>query len=237
MIATATHTVASGKLLFNWFDVALICVVFFGFWRGRKNGMTKEFVPLLQWLTTVIAAGLGYAPLGDLLIKQGFARGLRDFLQTLKILGDSINEKTAGYVTAYLGIVVVLLIIFSLFKLKLKARLEGSQMFGSTEYYFGMVAGVLRYFCMVLFALALLNAPNYTQVDIQRQKFSDNRWLGGGLQGYSGDYIPHVYEVQTSIFKDSLAGPFLKDNLGILLVTTTGPNGTPAKTPVISIGQ
>ena len=221
----------------NWFDVALLGVILFGFWRGRKNGMTKEFVPLVQWVTTVVAAGLGYALLGDLLIQQGIAKGLKEFLQTIKLLGDSISEKTAGYVAAYLIIVTVLLIIFSLFKLKLKARLEGSQAFGSTEYYMGMIAGVLRYFCMVLFALALLNAPNYTLVDIQRQKFSDNRWLGGGMQGYSGNFFPHAYEVQSSIFKESLAGPFLKDNLGSLLVNTTGASGPAARPAVISIGH
>jgi hypothetical protein len=35
---------------FNWFDVALVLVLAFGFWRGRKRGMTKELLPTLQWL-------------------------------------------------------------------------------------------------------------------------------------------------------------------------------------------
>ena len=30
---------------FNWFDVALVLVLAFGFWRGRKRGMTKELLP------------------------------------------------------------------------------------------------------------------------------------------------------------------------------------------------
>jgi hypothetical protein len=39
--------------------------------------------------------------------------------------------------------------------------------------------------------------------------------------------------VQTSVFKESLTGPFLKDDLPVLLVNTGGP----VRTPVVSFGQ
>lgn len=237
MIAAATQNLAPGKLPFNWFDVALLLVLLFGLWRGRKNGMTKEFVPLVQWLATVIGGAFGYQPLGDLLSQQGFARGFRDFLQTIKLFGDSINEKTVAYVSSYLIITAVLVIFFSLFKAKLKAKLEGSQTFGSNEYYLGMVSGVLRYLCILIFALALLNAPHYTLADNLASKAFNNRWFGGGLSGYSGDFFPTLNEVQTSVFKDSLTGPFLKNNLSVLLVNTVGPGGPAAKPAVISIGH
>jgi uncharacterized membrane protein required for colicin V production len=237
MIAAATQNLAPGKMLFNWFDVALVFVLFFGFWRGRKNGMTKEFVPLVQWLATVIGGAFGYQPLGDLLIQQGFARGFRDFLQQLKLFGDSINEKTLAYVFSYLVIAAVLAIFFSLFKAKLKAKLEGSQAFGSGEYYLGMVSGVLRYACILIFALALLNAPHYTLADNLASKAFNNRWFGGGMSGYSGDFFPTLSEVQTSVFKESLAGPVIKDNLSILLVNTVAPGGPAAKPAVIFFGH
>ena len=227
MIAAATQKIASGKMLFNWFDVALVGVVLFGYWRGRKNGMTKEFLPVTQWLVMVLAAAFGYQPLGDLLLQQGYIHS---------VFGKAFTEKTAGYLSSYLLIAVVVFIVFAFVKRGLKARLEGSNAFGSGEYYLGMVSGMLRYLCMVFFALALLNAPYYSAADVVAAKAYNNRWFGGGMSGYSGDYFPTVSETQISIFKDSLAGPFIKDNLSVLLVNTGGASA-PAKVPVISIGQ
>ena len=228
MIAAATQNIASGKLWFNWFDVTLVLVILFGYWRGRKNGMTKEFVPVTLWLTMVIAGAFGYELLGDLLIKQGVVKS---------VFGKHFNEQTAAYVSSYLIIVVLVFVVFSLFKRRLNTKLEGSNVFGSSEYYLGMVCGMLRYACILIFALALLNAPYYSLADkIAAEKFN-NRWFGGGLSGYNGDFFPTVSELQTSVFKDSLSGPFLKDNLSVLFVIGGNPAGPPAKTPVISIGQ
>jgi len=228
MIAAATQNIASGKMLFNWFDVTLVAVLLFGFWRGRKNGMTKEFVPVTLWLTMVLAATFGYKPLGDLLIQQGAIR---------YVFGKSFSEQTAAYLSSYLLIVVVVFIVFSLFKAPLKAKLEGSNAFGSGEYYLGMICGILRYACILVFALALLNAPYYSLADKLAAKEFNNRTYGGGLAGYNGDFFPTVSEVQSSVFIDSLMGPFIKANLSILLINNGSGVGAPAKTPVISIGQ
>ena len=228
MIAAATQHIAPGKMLFNWFDVALLLVVAFGFWRGRRNGMTKEFLPVSLWLAIVIGGALGYQPLGDLFIQQGYIKS---------VFGKSITEQTAAYLSSYLIIVTVVFIVFSFIKRKLKPRLEGSNLFGSSEYYFGMVAGVLRYACMVIFALALLNAPYYSQADVMAAKAYNNRNFGGGLAGYSGDFFPTISELQISVFKDSLTGPFLKDNLSVLLIGTGKSVGPPATTPVIYLGK
>jgi uncharacterized membrane protein required for colicin V production len=227
MIAVATSNFASGKLLFNWFDVALVLVIAFGFWRGRTNGMTKEILPVCQWLLMVITAAFGYQPLGDLLIKQGIIRS---------VFGGHFSERTAAYVTSYLLIVVVVFIVFTFVKRALKPKLEGSNAFGSTEYYFGMISGVIRYACMVIFALALLHAPYYSVGDIQAARAFNNRWYGGGVSGYSGDFFPTLSETQSSIFRDSLTGPLVQDYLSVMLVNTFGPGGS-AKPPVISIGK
>jgi uncharacterized membrane protein required for colicin V production len=227
MIAAVTQKVASGKLLFNWFDVALVLVILFGFWRGRKNGMTKEFLPTTEWVVMVIAAAFAYQPLGDLLIQQGVIKN---------VFGKSFNEKTAAYVSSYALIIVLVFIFFSFFKAPLKKKLEGSNWFGSSEYYLGMICGMLRYICILTAALALLNAPFYSEADIQNAKAFNNRWFGGGLTGYSGDFFPTLSELQTTVYKDSLTGPFIKSNLSVLLVTSVPPGG-PAKAPVMSIGQ
>jgi hypothetical protein len=176
---------------------------------------------------TIIAGAFGYKPLGDLLVKEGVIRS---------VFGNSFNQTTAAYVSCYLIIALVVLLVFSFIKTPLKRKLEGSNAFGSGEYYLGIVSGIVRYLCIVIFALALLNAPYYSAAEIQAARAYTNRWFGGGMSGYSGDFFPTLSEVQASVFRDSLTGPFIKDNLSVLLVNTFGTGG-PAKAPVISIGK
>jgi hypothetical protein len=213
-------------MFFNWFDVAVVLVLAFGYWRGRKNGMTKEILPVFYWLITVIAAGYGCTLLGDLLMKQGLIK---------PIFGSSdIKEITAAYVSAYLIIVALVRIAYSFFKKYLKPKLEGSNIFGSGEYYLGMISGVIRYACIIIFALALLHAPHYTAEEIKAEKIYNNRWFGGGMEGYEGDFIPSISETQRLIFRNSLFGPLLQSGLRVLLINTTGPDPT-VKPPVVEI--
>lgn len=199
---------------FNWFDVALVLVLAFGFWRGRKRGMTKELLPSLQWLAILLGAGFGHVFIADWLQQQGVIK---------QVFGNHFNERTAALMSGYLAIAVVVFIIFVGLRRRFNPKLEGSSVFGGNEYYWGVIAGLIRYICMVLVALALLNAPYYSLADIAKAKAYNNRWFGGGLKGYSGDFIPSVDEVQVSIFKESLIGPFIKDDLSVLLINTTEP--------------
>jgi uncharacterized membrane protein required for colicin V production len=199
------------KFAFNWFDVALVLILAFGFWRGRKRGMTKELLPSLQWLTILLGAGFGHVYVSDWLTQQGLIK---------YCFGNSFKEHTASLMSGYLLIALVVFIIFTVLKRKLNPKLEGSNFFGGNEYYWGVVAGLVRYVCMILVALALLNAPFYTGVDIAAKKAYNNRWYGGGMKEYSGDFIPSVDELQVSIFRTSLIGPFIKDKLSILLINS-----------------
>jgi uncharacterized membrane protein required for colicin V production len=222
MIAAATQS----KMLFNWFDVAVVLVLAFGFWRGRKNGMTREILPLFYWLVTVIAAGFGYVLLGDQLIQQGIIK---------QVFGKSgFKERTAAYISAYLIIVGLVRLAYSFVKKFLKPRLEGSNIFGSTEYYFGMGAGAVRYACIVVFFLALVNAPYFSEADIEAERIYNNRWYGGGVQGYSGNFFPTLSEFQIIVFKDSLMGPTIKRGVRVLLISTEGAVA-PTKPPVMEI--
>jgi hypothetical protein len=42
------------------------------------------------------------------------------------------------------------------------------------------------------------------------------------MKEYSGDFIPTVYEVQDNIFKKSLLGPLIRQNLSMLLINSNG---------------
>jgi len=208
------------RFAFNWFDVALVALLAFGFWRGRRRGMTKELLPTLQWLAILLAAGLGHIFLANLFEQHGYAKQVAAAFQ--KVLGDHCNERTAALMMGYLSITLVIFTVFVALKHKFNPKLEGSSVFGGNEYYWGVAAGLVRYVCLVLVALALLNAPVYTAADIAASQAYNNRWYGGGMKDYSGDFIPTVYEVQDNVFKKSLLGPLIKQNLSMLLINSTG---------------
>jgi len=208
------------KLPFNWFDLALVLLLALGVWRGRKRGMSREFLPLSQCLVTLIAGGFGYAPLGDWLIQMGAIK---------YVFGKSFNERTAAYVASYLLIAVVVFVVFSFLKRAFKAKLEGSNAFGGGEYYLGMIGGLTRYAAAILVVLALLKAPFYSSAEIAAHKryMMENFGLQGAQRGnfksddISGDYLPTVQTIQAGVFEESLIGPFIKEDLSMLLINTT----------------
>lgn len=203
------------RLTFSWFDAALIGVLVFGFIRGRKRGMTKELIPSLKWVSILLVAGLCHPFLADYLEQGGYIH---------RIFGNTFQVHTAALMTAYILIASVIFIIFTGIGRKVNPKIEGSNFFGGNEYYWGVVAGLVRYVSLLLVVLALLNAPHYSQADIDASKAYNNRWYGGGLKEYSGDFIPSVYEVQDNVFKKSLVGPLIKDNLSILLINSSSTN-------------
>ncbi len=212
MIAAIAQPAPWWQHAFNWFDVALVLVIGFSIWQGRRRGMTKELLPSLQWLTILLCASFGHIPLADWLEQSGTVR---------KVFGNHFSEHTAALMSAYLAILVVIFIVFTVLKQKFNPKLEGSNAFGSYEYYWGVAAGIVHYVCLTFVALALLNAPFYSHADVEAAKAYNNRWYGGGLKDYNGDFIPSVYEVQDSVFKQSLLGPLIKQNLSLLLIDST----------------
>ncbi|HSY18248.1 MAG TPA: CvpA family protein, partial [Candidatus Acidoferrales bacterium] len=144
------------NLSFNWFDVAIVLVLAFGFWRGRKRGMSREALPTAFWLIAVTGAGFCCQMLGDLLQSTGYVH---------KIIGNSVNERTTAYVISYLVIVAVVFTLYSFAAKFFREKVSGSNAFGSGEYYLGIISGMIRYACIVIFFLALLNAPYYSDAD------------------------------------------------------------------------
>lgn len=213
MIAAATESLALDKLPFGWFDVVFAALLAFGAYRGRQNGLTKELVPTFRWVAIVLAGGLGYEFAGQIFYNfTGLGRTGSDTL-------------------GYLALAFLVFAVFIPVEGFLKTRLEGSSLFGGAEYYLGIFAGLVRYLGILLFSMALMNAPHYTTAEIQAQKDSAFQTFGGGQQGFTGDFFPTFQQVQEGVFKKSLVGPFITDYLGVILINSVPvvADKTPAK--------
>ena len=227
MIAAATVPPADASTMaFNSFDLVVVAVLGFGLFRGRRNGLSKDLLPLLQWLIIVPVCAFGYQTVGRYL-KVG--ANLDEFWSLLY-----------GYLALALGVFTVFVGVKRIYA----ERMVKSNFFRGGEYYLGMISGVIRYACLLVFLMALLNARIYTQAEIDKMKADDKQGLGGGV--FSGDYIPHVFEVQNWVFKESFTGSCVKNNLPMLLIATTpaeqprkaiSPPEPPKPTPVIQIGN
>jgi len=224
MIAAAVQSANTNSLGFNWFDLVVVVVLVFGLFRGRRNGMSKELLPLLEWLVLVPVCGLCYPMLAG-------------------VLAGLIPDAFWDCLVAYLAEAMVVFIVFAILKQQLAEKLVTSDFFKGNEYYLGMLAGLVRYVCVLIFVLALLNAPVYSPAEIAQQTAYDQKNFGGGL--FAGNYFPHMSQIQAAVFKDSFLGPHIKDYAGMLLINTdeSGAAGaqpdksTPPKPkPIIIIG-
>jgi uncharacterized membrane protein required for colicin V production len=184
------------NLPFNWFDIAILLVVFIGLQRGRKHGMSEEIILVIKWLSIIVLGGLGYGIVGDV------------------ISDNSVFTRLSSYLMAYTIIALGITVTFLAIKKMANGKLVGSDVFGSGEYYLGMIAGVVRYTCILIFALALLNAPLYTKAERDADvKFQNDV--------YGSTYFPKLYSVQEAVFEKSFLGPHIHDELSFLLIKST----------------
>ena len=201
MLAETIQSLPLGKLPVNWFEAVVLLTLVAGLFRGRKNGMSMELLPLCQWLSIVIVGALFYPAVGRLLAHAG-----------------GLNLLTA-YVSGYIVLTLAVLFIFSLLKRRLTPRLSGSTLFGNAEYYLGMPAGMIRFACVLLFLLAFLHARYFTTEEITASKAYQQRW-------YGAHYFPGLYDVQEQVFEDSFTGHCIQKYLGGLLIRPTPFHGS-----------
>ncbi len=185
-------------LPFNWFDVVVLAVLVFGLMRGRKRGMSEELISVLMWLTIAIGCAFLYGPLGSM-ISQG-----------------TVFNELDGYRIAYLGCALIIGASFAGIKRAIGGKLVGSDVFGRSEFYLGMVAGMVRFFCVLIVVLALLNSRQYNSVDIKSE-------IDTQKENYGSTFFPTLYSVQAQVFEKSFAGPMIRQNLGVLLIKPTAP--------------
>lgn len=200
------ESLKGGNLPFNWFDIAVVIVLGVGFTRGRKHGMSEEMMYLLQWIVMIFGAAWAYQPFGEF------------------IASTSPISRLSCYITAYITTVIVIKTCFSLLKRAVGGKLIGSNIFGAAEYYLGMVAGILRFACILIFVLALVNARFYSAAEIKaRDKYN--------TELYGSNFFPALVEVQAEVFTKSFLGPQIRKHLGFLLIKPTPPEAAAIKRP------
>jgi uncharacterized membrane protein required for colicin V production len=196
------------ELSFNWFDLAVVALVALGVMVGRKRGMSVELLAVAQWLLIICLGAIAYEPLGRILVD-------------LTGLGAVFC-----YITAYVLVAVAIKIAFVVLKRMTGEKLLGSDTFGGCEYYLGMVAGGVRFLCILLFALALLHAPQVSNADLEKQLKSQRENLGE-------IYFPPPGSIQRSIFDRSLTGQAIKRYLPGQLINVGTYAGSGATTETI----
>jgi uncharacterized membrane protein required for colicin V production len=193
-----------GTMPFNWFDVFVVIFLVVGAFRGRKRGMSQEVLPLLKWITLAAVCGFCYQPIAT------------------EISGGSMFNLFSASLASYLGLALIITIFFALVGRSLGGKIIGSDAFGGAEYYLGIFSGIVRFACMLIFGLALLNARLFSQVEItERNQFVK--------QNFDADFFPSLFQVQDNVFKESLSGPVIQKNLDFLLIKPAFPESKPIK--------
>ena len=136
----------------NWFDLLVVVMLIVGLVRGRKRGISEEMLDVFQWLIIVVLGGLVYQPFGKM---------VAEFTHMSLLY---------GYVTIYVFTAVMVKLVFTAIKRMVGEKLVNGDTFGRMEFTLGMLAGEMRCFCMLVVALALLNAKHYTRVELAALK-------------------------------------------------------------------
>jgi len=187
------------KLPINWFDIALVVTLLVGLKIGQKQGLSQQLLPSIKWLAIVFTCAFLYEPLGDLLHDSASGLGL-----------------LFSYIAAYVGVIIVVNILFSFLKRAAGGKLTGSDVFGKSEYYLGMPAGMVEFACITITALALLNARFISEQEVKANRAFQK-------EVYSNELFPGLHTLQDEVFKDSLTGSWIKNNLGFMLIKPTPP--------------
>ena len=158
--------------------------------------MSTEIIVMLQWLAVVVAGSIYYAP---------FGRSIAGFMN-ISLL--------AANITAYLTLVIVIKFLFTWVRGLIGEKLMASDLFGNSEYYLGIMAGMIRYAAVLVAVLAVLNARLITSeqlaatAKVQQDNFGDIKF-------------PTFGSMQNDVFKRSISGPFIRKHLSAQLIEPT----------------
>jgi len=184
-------------LPFNAFDLFVVVFLLVGLYKGRRNGMSGELISLAKWLAIMFGCAAAYEPLGSL-----FATSTNMFSHLF------------CYLMAYIGAALVIVLLFIGVHRALGGKLIGSDAFGSSEYYLGMISCFLKFACILFVGLALLNARYFSPTEVKAMEKYQDQW-------YGSNFFPGLHSLQDEVFQKSLTGTWIRDNLAFLLIKPT----------------
>ncbi len=187
----------------NLFDLLFAAFLIAGVIRGRKHGLSEELLRVLKWLALVCGCAVLYRPLGSLANSAGYF------------------DAWTAFVSAYLFAALVIVVLFSSIQKRIGPKLVGSDAFGRSEYYLGMGSGLLRYACILIMGLALLNSRTFTAAELRAsEKYQ--------VEAYGSAVFPTVRSLQEMVFEGSFTGASIKNYFGFLLINSTEGEPPPA---------
>lgn len=194
----------NGQMPFNWFDVVVVLMLLIGYQRGKARGLSQESIAVLKWAAIVIVAAIAYEPLG------------------LWISTTAKMDKLTSFILAYAACAAVVTIAFIFVNSTIGEKLKGSDTFGKAEFYLGKPAGMLRFLCILLALLALLNARFYSTAEVRAMtKFQNDN--------YGSNFFPTLSSIQDGVFRESFLGKQAKEHISFLFIKPTpsiGPRMT-----------
>ena len=182
----------------SWVDLAVLVVVIAGIFRGRKRGMSEELLDVIKWVSVLVVTALLTRPAGQMLSDA------------------SVFSLLSCYIFTYTLIVISLKLLFGFIRKQMGDKLVSSDFFGSAEYYLGMVAGAIRYTCVVIVVFAFINARYYSPEEIaedarvQQHNFGDIRF-------------PTWAALQDQVFNKSACGTITRNFIPFCLIPPTPP--------------
>jgi|ERR1043166_568030 uncharacterized membrane protein required for colicin V production len=183
---------------FSWIDLVMVGVIIAGVVRGRKRGMSEELLDVLKWLLIVVVGAFAYEQVGNFIAES------------------TMFSRLSAYIAVYTGIILVFVLLFGFIRSQVGGKLLGSDLFGGAEYYLGMFAGGLRYACITMVALAMLNARYYNPAEVKAEiKYQEDN--------FGSIYFPTLCTLQHEVFAKAFLGRMTQDYLSVVLIRPTAP--------------
>jgi uncharacterized membrane protein required for colicin V production len=186
---------------FNYFDLGFLIWLVIGVFRGRKLGMSQELIPMFKWITIMFVAGFFYVPVA-LSVRQNTG---------------TFFGKLGANLVGYLLIALVVTIVFVWIKKAIGEKLLGSDLFGGYEYYLGMLGGLVRFACMIVVLLALMNSRVYSKAENDAAAAEQKKQL-------DNSFFPSYGEIQYQMLTTSFTGRTVRTYLHQLLIKSVTPD-------------
>ncbi|HUD48975.1 MAG TPA: CvpA family protein [Candidatus Baltobacteraceae bacterium] len=182
----------------NYVDLIVVVWLIIGLLYGRKRGMTQELLPTIQWVAIVVVAGLFYQPLSAQIQQYAHFEPLWSNVSAYLLLGFGVH------------------LVYLWVKHLLHHKLIGTDMFGKGEYYFGMLAGMVRFGCMVIMVCALMNSRIVTKAELAKTEKAQS-------DAFSDIRFPTYGTIQQAVLVESYSGSLIETNLHSVMIASVTP--------------